>query len=80
MAFKNTCRQRIFHTLSMEALRASFTSKGQAHVFKFYESLSAERKEAFEHQLSKIDLEEVTLVHKGFANAASGMRIAGCLT
>ena len=64
-----------------EALRDRFTEKGQGHIFKFFDALSPERKEGYTHHLSKIDLDEVLQVHKGFASAASCMSsLRICLT
>lgn len=61
-----------------EALRKLYTSKGQGHVFQFYDSLSAEQQARFLEQLSKIDLDEILQVHKGFATANKGTAISVC--
>ncbi|KAI0392348.1 nucleotide-diphospho-sugar transferase [Xylariaceae sp. FL0594] len=44
-----------FSAASVAALKTAFESAGQGHIFTFYDSLSESEKEAFFHQVQKID-------------------------
>lgn len=56
----------------MEALRAKYEAAGQAHVFSFYDSLSAAEQRALVKQLESIDPERVNgIVRTALAASAS---------
>jgi UDP-N-acetylglucosamine/UDP-N-acetylgalactosamine diphosphorylase len=51
-------------TMDYQGLRENYEHAGQGHVFTFFEQLSSKEKEDFLHQLSKIDVEQVTKTGK----------------